>query len=263
MSAMDMTAADEAEHPAPAPAPGTGTGIDPTVDVDIEMGPGVGVDVDGGFSLWHERPRLRGRLHQLAAVVSVFGLVWLVKAAPNRQSAVAAAVYGVAALLLYLTSATYHVFAKGERARRIMRRLDHSMIYVLIAGTFTPLCVLAMTGWWRWLVLGTVWAGAITGVALKASGANRFPRLGFALYLALGWAGLATFPALAESPQRLALVVTAGVLYTVGAILFSLHWPLPNAKWFGYHEVWHTMVVAAGVLLFVVNLGVVSGAATG
>jgi hemolysin III len=196
----------------------------------------------------------------VAAVVSAFGLLWLVSVAPTAQARVAAIVYGVSGVLLYLTSTTYHVFTRSARTARAMRRADHSMIYILIAGTITPICILAMDGWVRWMLLAAVWVGALAGAALIITAGHRYPRLAFTLYLVLGWAGLATFPAFVGQPTRLVLVVTAGLLYTVGAILFSLHWPLPNSTWFGYHEVWHVVGVTAGALLFVVNFGIISGA---
>jgi hemolysin III len=208
-------------------------------------------------ALLAERPRLRGRLHLATAIVSLGGLAWLLRVADSWEAKVAAWVYGLAMVLLYATSSTYHVFARSLRVRRVMQRLDHAMIYVLIAGTCTPICLLAMQGWWRWFVLGAIWIGAIAGVLLKTIALERFQKLGFTLYLVLGWAGLATLPALLEEPARLVLVATAGVLYTVGAVLFSLHWPGRNSRWFGYHEVWHCMVVAAGVLFFVVNLSLI------
>lgn len=217
-------------------------------------------DPDAGLVPLHEKPWFRGRLHQVAAVVAAFGLAWIVHAAPSRRAAVAAWVYGLSAVLLYLTSATYHVFSRSDRTRKVMRRLDHSMIYILIAGTFTPICVLAMSGWWRWIVLGAVWAGALAGAGMKTFAGHRFPRFGFALYLVLGWAGLALFPTLWARPALFVLVLVAGLLYTAGAIMFSLHWPLPKSRWFGYHEVWHTFVIVAGVLLFIVNFTIVSSA---
>jgi hemolysin III len=217
-------------------------------------------DLDADLVPWHERPRFRGRLHQLAAVASAFGLAWLLRVAPNTQARVVALVYGLSAILLYLTSATYHVFSRRDGVRRLMRRLDHSMIYILIAGTFTPVCVLAMDGWLRWVVLAAVWTGALLGATLKLTTGLRFRRFGFALYLVLGWAGIVMLPALVEEPTRLVLVLTAGLLYTVGAVLFAMRWPLPTSRWFGYHEVWHAFGVAAGGLLFVVNLGIIGGA---
>jgi hemolysin III len=136
--------------------------------------------------------------------------------------------------------------------------MDHSVIYILIAGTITPICVLAMDGWVRWILLSAVWAGALFGAGLTATRGHRHPRLSFALYLILGWAAIGTFPAFADQPGRLALVITAGLLYTVGAILFSMHRPLPHGRVFGYHEVWHLLGVVAGTLLFIVNFGVIS-----
>jgi hemolysin III len=189
-------------------------------------------------------------------------MVWLVRVAPTAQAKVAALVYGASAVALYFVSTTYHVFARSDRTRRVMRRVDHSMIYILIAGSFTPICMLAMTGWSRWLVLGLVWAGALTGAGVKLLAGHRFPRFGFALYLILGWAGVAAFPALVAEPLRLVTALVAGLLYTVGAILFAARWPLPKARWFGYHEVWHSLGTAAGALLFALNFSIIAGAAT-
>jgi hemolysin III len=204
-----------------------------------------------------ERPRLRGRLHLLAAVVSVGGLVWLVRSAESTEAAVAAWIYGVSSVLLYLTSGTYHVFARSERARRIMQRADHSMIYVLIAGSATPPILLLLDGWWRATVLGIMWTGAIAGIVLKLVAFERFAKIGAALYIVLGWAGILAFPALRERPLSLALFATGGIIYTVGAALFAAGRPRLSPRWFGYHEVWHTFGVAAGALLYVSNLGVI------
>lgn len=204
-----------------------------------------------------DRPRLRGRLHLLAAVVSVGGLVWLVRAAESTEATVAAWVYGVSALLLYTTSGTYHVFARSIRARRIMQRADHSMIYLLIAGSATPALILLMDGWARAALLALMWAGAATGVTLKLVAFERFKKLGGALYIILGWAGILALPALMSHPGALALMVTAGIIYTVGAALFAAGRPRLSPTWFGYHEAWHVMGVAAGALLFVMNLGLI------
>lgn len=204
-----------------------------------------------------DRPRLRGRLHLATAVVSLAGLVWLVRSAPSTEAVVAAWVYGVSSVLLYATSGTYHVFARSPRARRVMQRADHSMIYLLIAGSATPACVLLMDGWPRAALLGLLWAGAATGIVLKLVAFDRFRRLGGALYIILGWAGLLALPALLSRPVALVLMVVAGVIYTVGAALFAAGRPRLSPRWFGYHEWWHTMGVAAGALLFVMNLGLI------
>lgn len=204
-----------------------------------------------------DRPRLRGRLHLVTAVVALAGLIWLVRSAPSTEALVAAWVYGISSFLLYATSGSYHVFARSPRARRVMQRADHSMIYLLIAGSATPVCILLMDGWPRAALLGLLWAGAATGVTLKLVAFDRFKKSGGALYIVLGWAGLLALPALLTRPAALVLMVVAGLLYTAGAALFAARRPRLSPRWFGYHEVWHAMGVTAGVLLFVMNLGII------
>ena len=200
---------------------------------------------------------LRGRLHQAAFLLSLPGLVWLVDNAATPRARAAAWIYGIASALLYLTSSSYHVFAKSPRARRIMQRADHSMIFVLIAGTFTPIAVIAVPGPWRWASLAFMWVGAVAGVLLKVFALERYPRLGGAMYIVLGWAGVVVLPALWSRPGTLTLIAIGGVLYTAGAYLFATHkadlWP----RVFGYHEVWHAFGVAAGIALYAANLGLV------
>jgi len=204
------------------------------------------------------RPRLRGRLHQVAAIASVGGLVWLLADAHTPQAVVAACVYGVATTAMYLTSSAYHLYARSARARRVMQRLDHSMIYVLISGTYTPVCLLALHGSFRWVLLGVVWAGALVGVVLAALALDRFPRLTWGLYLVLGWAAVVAIPEFAQRPALLGLATLGGVLYTAGAVLFALRQPRPVAVWFGYHEFWHAVGIAAGGVFFAMNLGLVA-----
>ena len=199
------------------------------------------------------RPRLRGWLHQAAFCASLVGLAALVHVAHSTLALVAAAIYGCATAALYFVSFSYHVLARGPRARRIMQRADHSMIFVLIAGSFTPVVLLALHGPWRWGLLGAVWTIALGGVALKCLALERFPRLGGGLYIALGWTGVVAAPAFLHRPLLGLLFLLGGILYTVGAVLFASRRPRLNPAWFGYHEVWHTFVVAAGALMFAGN----------
>ena len=134
------------------------------------------------------------------------------------------------------------------------------MIFVLIAGSFTPVALLALHGRWRWVLLGTVWVVAVAGIALKCIALERFPRLGGGLYIALGWAGVVAAPALLHRPLIALLLGLGGIVYTVGAALFASGRPRLNPRWFGYHEVWHTFVVAAGALMFAGNFMLVSSA---
>ena len=206
------------------------------------------------------RPRLRGWLHQAAFWASLAGLAALVHVANSTLALVAAWIYGCATAALYFVSFSYHVLARGPRARRVMQRADHSMIFVLIAGSFTPVVLLALHGLWRWGLLGAVWAIASGGVALKCFALERFPRLGGGLYIALGWAGLVAAPALLRRPIVGLLFLLGGTLYTVGAALFASGRPRLSPRWFGYHEAWHTFVIAAGGLMFVGNFMLVRGA---
>jgi hemolysin III len=200
---------------------------------------------------------LRGHLHGVAATVSVGALVTLVRAARSPEAKVAAWIYGIAAVLCYLTSFAYNALARSPRTRALMRRADHSMIYVLIAGSATPICLLAMHGWAQWAVMVCLWLGALIGVALCVV---PNAKLGPALYVILGWAGAAAAPSLVAQPDRLALLVASGVLYTIGAILFGLRLPRLLPAWFGYHEFWHAIGVAAGALLFVLNFDLIAAA---
>jgi len=206
------------------------------------------------------RPLTRGWLHSAAFWASIPALVALVHVAGSASALVAAWIFGCATAALYLVSSSYHVFARGPRARRIMQRADHSMIFVLIAGSFTPVAILAMHGPWRWELLAAVWAIAVTGIVLKCVALERFPRLGGGLYIALGWAGLVAAPALLHRPLIGLLFLLGGTLYTVGAALFAKGLPRLSPRWFGYHEAWHTFVVAAGVLMFVANFLLVRSA---
>ena len=215
----------------------------------------MGIDIHG-----LPRPRLRGRLHLAAALASVLGLVVLVRVADTGLAHAAAWVYGIAAVLLYLSSGVYHVFTESPRAMQVMQRVDHSMIYVLIAGTFTPFGLLVLDGGWRWTSLVVMWSGALLGVVLTITAFHRYRKLVAALYIVLGWAGLMLLPPLVDRPALLAMVVVGGSLYTVGAVLFALRWPVLSPRWFGYHEVWHAVGIAAGAVLYLAAFELVRGA---
>jgi len=200
------------------------------------------------------KPRLRGVFHQWAFFVSVVAGALLVAMAPTGRATLATAIYAVTVAGLFGVSATYHrVNWRSAATRRWMRRLDHSMIFVLIAGTYTPVCLLALHGAWGWGLLLGVWIGAVVGIALKVAGLERFRRLSGPLYLVLGWLALIAVPQLIHRADLLWLALAGGLLYTVGAVLFALGRPARVAKWFGYHEWWHTFTFAAGVCFFAMN----------
>jgi hemolysin III len=192
-------------------------------------------------------PSWRGRLHQIAFFVAIPAGITLVAMARGSSAKVAASIYAASLVGMYGTSAAYHRLARSERSRRLLKRVDHSMIYLLIAGTVTPVSLLALQPPWSIVLLVTVWAGTGVGIALKLIRVDGFGVLTSALYIALGWAVVAVAPQLIRglSVVSLSLVVAGGLLYTGGAIVLLRRRPDPVPAKFGYHEVWHSMVVAA------------------
>jgi hemolysin III len=204
------------------------------------------------------RPLLRGVSHEIAAGVALAGLVALVLLAPGPRARTAALVYGCSLVALFSVSALYHRPAWSPRALLWMRRLDHSAIFLLIAGTFTPMCLLLGDAFAR-TMLAVVWAGAGLGI-LRALLWPRAPRgVATALYLLLGWAAVPLAPAMyrALGPGSMALLAAGGLLYSVGAVIYATRRPDPFPRVFGYHEVFHALVIAAAGLHFAVAAGAV------
>jgi hemolysin III len=201
------------------------------------------------------KPRLRGVSHQWAFLVSLLLGAGLVIAAPDGESRLALAIYAVSVAALFGTSALYHrVTWSSVAARRWMRRLDHSMIFFLIAGTYTPFALLALEGTTATVILVVVWAGAVGGVILKLAWIDAPKWLIAGVYIALGWVALAAFPQLYEALGVTAtgMVAAGGVLYTLGAIVYAARRPDPAPAVFGYHEVFHLLVIAAAALQYAV-----------
>ena len=193
------------------------------------------------------RPRLRGRLHQIAFVLAIPQGAALVAAAAGWVERLAAAVYAVSLAGLYGVSSLYHRLRWSPRALLRMRRGDHAMIYVLIAGTYTPVSLLVLGGPWGMALLGVVWMGAVAGVLMKVFGMERTRVITGALYIVLGWLAVIAAPWLVTrlSGVVLALVVAGGLIYTAGAVVLFRRRPDPAPAVFGYHEIWHAAVVCA------------------
>jgi hemolysin III len=209
------------------------------------------------------KPRLRGLLHEIAFFTSIPAGLALVAFAQTTSAKVAAVVYALGVSGLYGTSAAYHRGNWSERGRRWMRRLDHSMIFVLIAATYTPICVLGMQGRWGLVSLITVWSAATLGVTLGLAGIAEKHGIGFTLYLIMGWFAAVSFPALAHRlGPSVVLIVIGGLAYTVGAIILGARWPDPRPDTFGYHEVWHTFTLVAGACFTIVVWGLVLSSTT-
>lgn len=204
-------------------------------------------------------PKLRGRIHQVAVPAAIVGLVVIVTSAATPLARAAAWIYGISMVALYAVSSSYHVMARSGLARSILRRLDHAMIYVLIAGTYTPLCLLALPQPLGLRICGAIWAAAFVGVYLRIATPSRWSWLAHTWYFVLGVAILPWIGELNLTGMAMTVIAMAGATYAIAAILFFCHIPHKTASWFGYHELWHTLGVIAGIVLFVVNYQIIAG----
>jgi hemolysin III len=191
------------------------------------------------------RPRLRGVSHQYAFFVSLALAVPLVVAAPTATARLAAAVFAASVAAMFGASAVYHRVTWRPRPRAWMARLDHATIYLLIAGTYTPYALLALSGSWRAVVLAVVWSGAVAAIVLKFAWVSAPKALAAVIGIVLGWAGVVALPELVGELGAAAtvLVLVGGVLYTSGAIVYAVRRPDPVPAVFGYHELFHALVV--------------------
>lgn len=201
------------------------------------------------------KPRLRGVSHQWAFFVSLALGAVLVLTAPSGKAMASAAVYAGCVTTLFGTSALYHrIDWRTESARRWMRRLDHSAIFLLIAGSYTPFAILVVDGTLADVVLAVVWAGAAAGIVLKLIWIDAPKWLAALIYVLLGWVSIATMPDMAGDLgiTATAMVAAGGLLYTVGAVVYAIRRPDPSPTVFGYHEVFHLLVIAASGLQYAV-----------
>ncbi|MGV8848804.1 MAG: PAQR family membrane homeostasis protein TrhA [Propionibacteriaceae bacterium] len=193
------------------------------------------------------KPKLRGWLHASAVPLSLIGGVLLIVFATTTLGRVGAAVYLAASLLLFGTSALYHRLGWSKTGEAILRRMDHSNIYLFIAATYTPLALLLLTGTSRILLLVSIWASAILGVLFRILWLSAPRWLYTALYIGMGWAAVAWLPQLWSGGGTLviALIGLGGLIYTGGAVVYALKRPNPSPTWFGFHEIFHTCTVLA------------------
>jgi hemolysin III len=198
------------------------------------------------------RPLWRGRLHQLALFVFVPMFLALILVAHGTEAKVVAAVYGFGVCSMLTASATYHRWVHGARARASWQRADHAMIYAAIAGSFTPVCVLAVPHWWGLPTLAVMWCAATLGGVMKFTNWRHRRIVGGVLYISLGWATVAVFPAVWHSQGVFPVVLLGigGFFYTVGAILLYRRQPRLAPAVFSYHEVWHACTVVAAMSHF-------------
>ena len=199
-------------------------------------------------------PRLRGLFHQYAFFAAVAAGATLIALAEGARARFAVTVYAAALAAMFGASALYHRRPwRSARARAWARRVDHSMIFVLIAGTYTPFALLAFSGVLPAVLLACVWIGAALGVVLNVSWIDAPKWVTAPVYLLVGWVGVIAAPQFFTklNVASAVLVAVAGVLYTLGALTYATHWPDPFPSTFGFHEVFHVLVLAAAVTQFV------------
>jgi hemolysin III len=201
------------------------------------------------------RPALRGVSHLVAAIVAPFALVALLLLAASPRAYVGGAIFGAGLILLFGTSAAYHLLP-WPAAKAVLKRADHATIFVFIAATYTPFCLLVFGDAWGLPLLGAVWSCAALGVVLKVGWPDAPRWLGVGLYLGVGWLGVvAVWPLAHRAPESLLGLVAAGLLFTIGSVVYALRRPDPFPRIFGYHEIFHLLVIA-GV---VINYGLIAG----
>ncbi len=197
------------------------------------------------------KPRWRGVSHHMAFYAALLAGGMLVAVAPAPQARLAVAIYAATLVALFGVSALYHCVNWSVAARRVMKRFDHAAIFLFIAGSYTPICVLALGEPGR-PILVAAWAGAALGVARAVFWPGAPKAVAAALYLLLGWLVVAELPALAAAIGASAMIAlaTGGMIYSVGALIYALRRPDPLPAVFGYHEVFHALVIVACGLHF-------------
>src|SRR3954470_20086916 len=198
------------------------------------------------------KPSWRGRIHLVAFLVSIPAGLALVLLSQGVSAHVSASIFAVSLVGLFGVSAIYHTGTWAPHVRARLQRMDHAMIFVLIAGSYTPITLLALQPAWGISLLAIVWTVAVVGVTLALARFGALHRAGGYLYIGMGWIVVLALPAVVRSlgAQELVLLFAGGVLYTLGAIGLRLQRPDPRPLVFGYHEVWHAMTVAAAACHF-------------
>ena len=202
-------------------------------------------------------PRLRGTSHLLASLAALAAAVALIERAPSPRARFALAVYGAGLVALFGCSALYHRWPGSMRFKPVLRRIDHSTIFVFIAATYTPIALLVLNGTLAWALLAIAWAGAAAGVTFSLGWITAPRRVIVACYLALGWAALTAVPRLVtlHAPAPLLLIVGGGLLYSIGALVYATRRPDPWPRTFGFHEVFHALVIAAAAAQYIAIAG--------
>lgn len=195
------------------------------------------------------REPVNGLTHGIGALLALAGLILLLYNAISEGSVskiVSFSIFGGSMVLLYAASSLYHSVSAKEKTLVWLQKADHCMIYVFIAGSYTPMCLLLLDNSWRWIVFCGIWAVAIIGIIKKFMWVSVPRWLSTVFYLLMGWFGVLLFPAMAAQ-QPLAFlmwIIAGGLAYTIGAVIYGIKKPNPIPEWFGHHEIWHLFVMA-------------------
>lgn len=205
-------------------------------------------------SVSHNEP-LSAITHLVAAALSVVASVLMIVFAALYGTAahvIGVSIFGVSMITLYTMSTIYHFFSKSHRAKSVLQKLDHGMIYFLIAGTYTPLCLTLPARVWGWSIFGIIWSLAIAGFVLKIVGVKLSQWLLLVGYLVMGWLIIIAFKPLQMwlPPEGIWWLVGGGIFYSIGVIFFLLDNRMPRSKWFGMHEIFHVFVIAGNFCHF-------------
>jgi hemolysin III len=206
------------------------------------------------------KPKLRGWLHAGSAPLILIAGIVLIALSPTTTTRIGSAVYVTSALLLFGVSAVYHRGTWSPRVWLFLKRFDHSNIFLLIAGSYTPFTLILLDGWARVTLLAVVWTGAVVGIGLKLFWPKHPRWLSAPVYIALGWAAVFFIPQFFHGAMEFGtgiggaifvLIVVGGALYTFGGLVYGLKWPNPSPRWFGFHEVFHSFTVVAFIAHYV------------
>jgi len=195
------------------------------------------------------REPINGFTHLAGAILSFIGLLALViKTTLNNPSTIALTaviIFGLSMILLYAASATYHLVVSSDKVISFLRRLDHAMIFVLIAGSYTPFCLIALNGPTGWILFGIIFAAAVAGVCFKLIWFNCPRWISTLIYVAMGWISIFLMAPLnkALSSQGLALLVGGGIFYTIGALIYATKPKFLKSKYLGFHEIFHIFIM--------------------
>jgi hemolysin III len=192
-------------------------------------------------------PVFRGVSHALALIASVpLGLL-IVIGAPGVVPRLAVAIFALSVTTMFAASALYHRVDWSTRVDRVMRRVDHSGVYLLVAGSYTAYAVLALSGWWQNSILIVVWAGTLSAIAVKFAWREAPRIVTVAIALSLGWVGIVSLPyALGQiSSAAIGLALAGGLLYSIGGAIYAMRRPNPFPRFFGFHEIFHVLVIGA------------------